>query len=81
MANVKGSENISSTVPTDLAKQIIFLAGESGLTTSKYVRALLVDAAARRRIFRVRHEEFCEETPPTGPVNYRLNDAPKTSRK
>jgi hypothetical protein len=72
MANPKGSENVSSTVKGELAREIEALAGESGLSRSSYVRALLEDAVAKRRVFRLRHAEFVEETP----VHYRPNEKP-----
>lgn len=62
MANPKGAENVSSCVPETLAQKIGILASQSGLSRSSYVRALLEDAATKNRIFRLRFQEFVEET-------------------
>jgi hypothetical protein len=60
MPNPKGSEGVSSVVPIPLAREIKALAEETGLSRSRYVRALLEDAVKRRRIFHVKHAEFIE---------------------
>lgn len=60
MANPKGAENVSSCVPEELARQIGNLAAESGISRSRYVRALLEEAVGRRRVFRLRFEELTE---------------------
>lgn len=61
MPNVTGSENVSSTVPEKLARDIEGLARESGLSRSRYVGILLNEAAERRRVFRVQVTESLRE--------------------
>lgn len=75
-----GTENVTANVSVELARAVLELAQESGLSRSKYVRALLEDAVERKRVFRLRRESFIEERP-AEPVRYVLNDAPKTKRK
>lgn len=49
-------------MPESLAREVEHLAGECGLSRSSYVRALLEDAVSRKRVFRLKHAEFIEET-------------------
>lgn len=61
MANPIGSESLTACVPVSLSQEIAKLAKQSGLSKSGYVKALLEDAVKRRRIFKVRVEEYSGE--------------------
>ena len=80
MPNGKQSETLSATAPVALARQIEKLAFDSGLSRSRYILALLEEAARNCRIFRFARGQFIEE-PPGAPVIYRLNETPNTKRK
>lgn len=58
MPNPKGCETVSSVVPHTLAAGIDALAGQSGMSRSRYVRELLEDAVRNRRIFSL-HIQDC----------------------
>jgi len=72
-----GTENVTANVSVELALKVLDLANESGLSRSKYVRALLEDAVNRRRVFRLRRESFIEESP-ADPGRHVLKQASKT---
>lgn len=71
MPNGKGTETLSANASEDLAKSISDLAYQCGLSRSKYMLALLEDAAKRRRRFVLRSGNFVEEA---STENYRLNE-------
>ena len=81
MPNVKGSENICATVPADVAAEVVSLAGESGLSVSRYNRALLEHAVEHRRIFRLRFGRTEEVNRCSAPADYRINETPNPKRK
>lgn len=80
MPNGKESETLSATAPAETAREIERLAFESGLSRSRYILALLQEAARGNRRFRFVRGEFREE-PPLEPVRYALNEAPQSKRK
>lgn len=71
MPNGKGVETLSTNANEELAATISALAFECGLSRSKYMLALLQDAAAKRRKFVLRSGTFVEDLAPT---SYRLNE-------
>ena len=75
-----GTENVTANVSVELALAVLDLAKESGLSRSKYVRALLEDAVERKRVFRLRRESFIEERP-AEPGLHGLKQASKTKQK
>ena len=70
---------MTANVSVELALAVLDLAKESGLSRSKYVRALLEDAVNRKRVFRLRREPFIEELS-AEPVR-ELSKAPKKKQK
>ena len=76
MPNGKGVETLSTNVSEELAATINALAFECGLSRSKYILALLQDAAAKRRKFVLRSGAFVEDLAPT---HYRLNEKKPSS--
>ena len=61
MPNPTDSENVSSTVKKEMAREIERLAAASRLSRSAYVRLLLEDAVLKKRVFNVRIEETMDE--------------------
>jgi len=58
-----GKDSVSAYVDEGLAIEVQHLAEECGLSRSRYVTALLVDAVRRRRAFRFKKGEYLEEKP------------------